>query len=114
MANKERIKSSAEQRQKVLDFEPTANEAEWLGFNQSSGSTGKPKLQVFRNSTWAVPMKPSLSGIVGMIGCCETLKIAKTALTDDRIAGQVNQSVSLKSRNLWRSARREPVAIVSV
>ena len=89
MRNKERIKSSAEQRQKVLDFESTANEAEWLGFNQSSGSTGKPKLQVYRNLTWAVPMKPSLSGIVGMIGCWETLKIAKTALTNGRLVAQV-------------------------
>ena len=88
-SGKKQIRASAEEKAKVATFEAKANEAEWVGFNQSSGSTGKPKLQIYRNTVWSCAMKPSLAGAAGMLGFCELVKLAKQALTDNRIAGQV-------------------------
>ena len=77
----------------MLDFEPTANRAKWVGFNPSSGSTGKPKLQIFRNRTLRQACLPPLSGIVDVLGVRQTVSFLGQMVFQPRIVAQFNYNL---------------------
>ena len=86
-------RASGKQKLIVLDFEPTANRAKWVGFNPSSGSTGKPKLQIFRNRTLRQACLPPLSGIVDVLGVRQTVSFLGQMVFQPRIVAQFNYNL---------------------